>query len=152
MINNHEVCSKGCYLYDINEDENLVACPKCGNERRGAGVKIQKFRRVTAKIGEMIICDETREKLMYRHNNYAPTSPAVTIDQDHKDKVYNDIFDGELYRKQCALKKFDNKLDIALKLDIDGFRSKTSSTHMIMIHVVVLNFDISEVSELKHKN
>lgn len=149
MTNNHQACSKGCYLYDIVEDKALTACPKCGTTRNNAGVKIQKFRRVTEKISQMIVCDETREKLLYRHENYAPNSSAVTIDENHKDKVYRDIFDGRLYRRQCQLGNFNNELDIALKLDIDGFRSKTSNTHMIMIHVVVLNFDLSEVSRIK---
>ena len=83
---------------------------------------------------------------MYRHRNYSPDSNSVRISSNDPEKVYNDIFDGELYKEQCKLGRFDNPLDIALKIDIDGFTSKNSSVHMTMIHAVVLNFDMSEVS------
>ena len=84
--------------------------------------------------------------MMYRHINYAPDSIAVNTDSNNPLKVYNDIFDSELYKKQCQLGKFDNPLDCAIKIDTDGFTSKYSNIHMTMIHVVVPNFDMSEVN------
>ena len=56
---------------------------------------------------------------------------------------------GERYARLVEDGHFDNKYDIALKIDIDGFRSKFSSTKLVMIHCVILNYDISEVIYIK---
>jgi hypothetical protein len=144
------MCSKGCYLYDIQDDKNLSNCPVCFATRSKATTKVQKFRRITEKIAELIVNDDIREALLYRHTNYAPNSIAVNRESNDPEKEYNDIFDGELYKTQCRLGMFNNPLDIALKIDIDGFTSKYSNIHMTMIHVVVLNFDLSEVMYLLH--
>lgn len=148
IVNNHEMCPNGCYLYDIKDDVNTTVCPKCDLPRPTKEKTIQRYRRITEKLAQLIVNEETREELMYRHNNYSPTSQAVTIDENDKNKTYNDIFDGRLYKIQCEQGNFDNPLDIALKIDIDGFKSKYSNLHMTMIHVVILNFDLSNVSTI----
>ncbi|KAG2191180.1 hypothetical protein INT47_001391, partial [Mucor saturninus] len=74
----------------------------------------------------------------------AKLSALLACDDPSQETVYKDAFDGELYAKFGKDGHFDNKYDIALKIDIDGFRSKFSRAKMTMINCVILNYDISE--------
>ena len=94
-------------------------------------------------MAELLSCDDIREKLAYRHDNFPNSS--VLEEVNSPDKVYRDAFDGERYAKPVGKGHFDNKYDIALKLDIDGFRSKYSNTRLIMFYCIILNYDITEV-------
>lgn len=94
-------------------------------------------------MSELLACDDLREKLTYRHDNYP--KEYVLSERNNIDKIYKDAFDGERYARLVEEGHFDNKYDIALKIDIDGFRSKFSSTKLVMMHCVILNYDISEV-------
>ena len=144
LVNKHEICgTNGCYLYDSTEDVALISCPICDSPR--SIKKELKTIKIAEKLAELLACDEVRERLAYRCENY-PNSHVLRPDVSQK-KVYKDAFDGELYAQFVKKGLFDNKYDIALKIDIDGFRSKFSNTKMTMIHCVVLNYDISEVSE-----
>lgn len=142
LVNKHEICAtNGCYLYDAIKDVDLISCPICDCSRNIK--KELKTINIAAKLSELLACDDVRERLAYRFEQY----PNSEILQPSQETVYRDAFDGELYAKFVKDGHFDNKYDIALKIDIDGFRSKFSSTKMTMIHCVILNYDISEVSK-----
>lgn len=131
-------------MYDNRRDTALVACPVCGASRSNTATL--KTVNVADKLAELLTCDDVRERLAYRHNNYP--KEKVLSQRCEKDKVFTDVFDGELYKNFVEKNLFDNKYDIALKIDIDGFKSKFSSTKLVMVHCVVLNYDISEVRML----
>jgi hypothetical protein len=128
-------------LYDFQKDASLTNCPVCGDPRNKTSTL--KTVNITDKLAELLVCDETRERLAYRSDNFP--KEQVLNQRYSSDKVYTDVFDGELYTKFVEQNLFDNKYDIALKIDIDGFKSKFSSTKLVMVHCVVLNYDISEV-------
>ena len=106
-----------------------------------------KTVKISDKLSELLACDDVRERLSYRHDNYP--KEYVLSERNNSNKVYKDAFDGERYARLVEDGHFDNKYDIALKIDIDGFRSKFSSTKLVMIHCVILNYDISEVIYIK---
>lgn len=143
LVRRHEICgSNGCYLYDELNDKNLDACPICHGSRE---IKKELTTvKIAEKIAELIACDSTRERLAYRSNKY-PNNKILQQNTLQR-KVYTDAFDGELFTDFVKRGYFDNQFDIALKIDIDGFQSKFSNTKMTMIHCVILNYDISEVS------
>lgn len=130
-------------MYDAEKDVALTSCPVCNGPRSKKNVL--KSVKITEKLSELLACDDIRERLEYRSDNY-PNSQVIE-QKNSGDKVYRDAFDGELYSKFVEKNLFENKHDIALKIDIDGFKSKFSSTKMIMVHCVILNYDISEVSK-----
>lgn len=146
LVNKNEICgTNGCYQYDPKRDVHLNSCPVCNGPRTTKNE--MKTVKIADKLSELLACDDIRERLAYRHNNYP--KDKVLSERNTNGKVYNDAFDGDRYAKLVEEGRFDNKFDLALKLDVDGFRSKYSSTKMIMIHCVVLNYDISEVSSKK---
>ena len=142
LVYKNETCASGCYLYDPKSDASLESCPICSKPR--SQTNELKTIKIADKLAELLACEDIRERLSYRHENYP--KDKVLSERQSESKVYQDAFDGERYAKLVEDGCFDNKYDIALKIDIDGFRSKVSSTKMIMIHCVILNYDISEVS------
>ncbi|KAG2217655.1 hypothetical protein INT45_000785 [Circinella minor] len=74
---------------------------------------------------------ETREKLIYRHN------------YKHRDGIYDDIFAGKTYQKLKKEGLFNNKYDIALLMAWDQFSPyEQKKNHSFgIIHFVVLNLD-----------
>lgn len=99
---------------------------------------------VTDKIAELLISDDHRERLAYRADTFP--KDQVLQQRSSSEKVYTDAFDGELYANFVENNLFENKYDVALTLSIDGFHSKVSSTKLVMVHCVILNYDISEVN------
>lgn len=146
LVYKNEICgANGCYLYSSKKDAALDACPVCHSPR---SLKNElKTVKIADKLSELLACEDIRERLSYRHENYPKN--IVVSERHNPKKIYKDVFDGDRYAKFVEDGAFDNKFDIALKIDIDGFRSKFSSTKMIMIHCVVLNYDLSEVKKKK---
>jgi hypothetical protein len=77
----------------------------------------------------------TRKQLMYRHNHDQITKESGTLD---------DILDGAVYQ-QLKADRFNNPLDIALGLYIDGFQpfEGSTQTHTI-VQVINLNLHPDE--------
>ncbi|KAG2228943.1 hypothetical protein INT48_005321 [Thamnidium elegans] len=69
LVTSHEICgANGCYLYDIRKDISLTACPICGATR--SKTSTLKTVNITDKIAELLICDDVRERLAYRADNF----------------------------------------------------------------------------------
>lgn len=136
MFNEYNTCIRGCYLYSTKEDAALESCPSCNTPR--SETKVWPVLDLASKFAELIASDDCREKLLYRHQNYP--KEVVLQNSDSPKKVYNDIFDGEAYAELIRKREVDHPLDIYFNLNIDGFTSKTSSTRLTIIHVVVLNY------------
>ena len=144
LVYKSETCSSGCYLFNPKTDVNLTSCPVCNSSRTKTSEL--KTVKIADKLAELLSCEDIREKLSYRHDNYSKNT--VLSERNSSTKIYKDAFDGDRYAELVQNGCFDNKYDIALKIDIDGFRSKVSNTKMILVHCVVLNYDISEVNKI----
>lgn len=142
LVNRHNACPKGCYSFDTKKDALLTACPNCKTPKTEA--KPWRVLRIADKFAELLACDDIREKLEYRYNNYP--NEEVLKNRNNPNKVYQDVFDGDVYADLVEKGFMENKHDICIKIDIDGFKSKFSSMKMIIVHCVVLNYDIVEVS------
>ncbi|CAM0137328.1 unnamed protein product, partial [Umbelopsis sp. WA50703] len=69
LVTSHEICgANGCYLYDIRKDIALTACPICGATK--SKTSTLKTVNITDKIAELLICDDVRERLAYRADNF----------------------------------------------------------------------------------
>ena len=91
---------------------------------------------VGAALSEMLLDDEVREMMGYRH----------IATQNHEAGVYSDIFDGAIYRDVYLNERnlFKLPADIGLLLYLDGFPSKHSPRNSLaIIHCIVMNFDPS---------
>lgn len=140
LFNEHSTCPKGCYVYS-KDDNLLTSCPYCESPR--SENRMWPVLNLGSKFAELIASEKTREKLLYRHENY-PKEEVLANDLKG-DKVYNDIFDSAGYANLLRKKEVDNPLDIYFNLNIDGFSSKFSSTKLTIIHCVVLNYSPTEV-------
>lgn len=142
LFNKHSTCPNGCYVYS-KKDASLKSCPYCNSPR--SENKLWPVLNLGTKFTELIASEETRKKLLYRHENY-PKEEVLANDL-RSDRVYNDIFDSAGYANLLRKKEVDNPLDIYFNLNIDGFTSKYSSTKLTIIHCVVLNYSPTEVSK-----
>lgn len=147
MFHEYDTCIKGCYLYG-KDDTALTACPSCNAPR--SETKVFPVLSLASKFAELIASDDCRERLLYRHENYP--RETVISNCDLPNKVYNDIFDGEVYADIIRKKEEDRPLDIYFTLSIDGFTSKSSSARLTIIHCIVSNFHPSEVCKYLHIN
>ncbi|CAO3623086.1 unnamed protein product [Mucor hiemalis] len=145
LFNEHSTCPKGCYVYS-KDDNLLTSCPYCESPR--SENRMWPVLNLGSKFAELIASEKTREKLLYRHENY-PKEEVLANDLKG-DKVYNDIFDSAGYANLLRKKEVDNPLDIYFNLNIDGFTSKVSSTKLTIIHCVVLNYSPTERFNNEH--
>ncbi|KAI8966976.1 hypothetical protein BDF20DRAFT_903515 [Mycotypha africana] len=128
----HEICSSGCYLFDPIQDAKLTICPMCSTLRTK-----QKFVKIVSlkdKIAQLLCSDDFRSEIEYRDDNFGDV-----MDDDDDNKVYTDIFSGEVYKNLQQQGLFQNVHDIALALSIDGFSSRSSRTSMVIVDAVILN-------------
>lgn len=141
LFNYHSTCPKGCYVYSSKEDASLTSCPSCNTPK--SENKMWPVLSIASKMAELIASEDSRERLLYRHQNF----PKEEVLKNHSssEKVYNDIFDSEGYANLIREKEEDRPLDVYFNLNIDGFRSKFSTTKLTIIHCVVLNYDPTEV-------
>ena len=89
-----------------------------------------------ALSNKMLLDDEVRGMMDYRH----------IATQNHEAGVYNDIFDGVIYRDVYLNERnlFKSPADIGILLYLDGFPSKHSPRNSLaIIHCIVMNFDPS---------
>ncbi|KAL0582457.1 hypothetical protein ABG067_007666 [Albugo candida] len=110
--------------------ELLTACPYCKSPKSEATP--WRVLRMADKFAQLLACKDIRERLEYRHNNYP--NDEVLKNRNKVDKVYNDIFDGDVYANVVQQGLMENKHDICIKIDIDGFKSKFSSLKMVIVH------------------
>lgn len=139
LFNYHESCPRGCYVYSKNDTHQ--SCPQCNAPK--SENKLWPSLSISSKFASLISSEETRERLLYRFENY-PKESVLANDLLPK-KVYNDIFDSASYAKLLRQKEVDNEYDIYFNINIDGFTSKYSSTRLTIIHCVVLNYSPTEV-------
>lgn len=139
LFNYHQSCPRGCYVY--SKDDINQACPECNAPRSKS--KLWPVLNIASKFAELIASEETRERLLYRFENY-PKESVLANDLLPK-KVYNDVFDSAAYARLLRQREVDNEYDIYFNIYIDGFTSKYSSTRLSIIHCVVLNYSPTEV-------
>ena len=130
----HETCKKGCYLYDVDEDKEMLHCPVCKEERNLRKPTYIKYVSVAKKIAQLLSVDQKREELMYRHRAFEEERL-----QDNSDLF--DIYCGGVYEQMKQERMFTLPLDQGVLLAVDGFTSKKSSKSMMIIHVILLNYE-----------
>lgn len=142
----YDICTNTCMLFDISKNE--TKCSICGDERYVSDegdsslvpVETMKMMSVGDQLSHMLSNDDTRKMLQYRH------------DREEVPGTISDYFDGEDYKALKAKGMFESSDDIALALFVDGFvNQKKSQQEMIIMHVLVLNFDPSIRYECKAK-
>ncbi|KAI8330679.1 hypothetical protein EDC96DRAFT_584928 [Choanephora cucurbitarum] len=128
----HEVCKKGCYLYDSDDDSDKVQCPVCKEPRNVSKKTYVKYVSIAKKIAQLLAVHDKRQELEYRNETFGQEA-------DHQGE-YFDIFCGEFYQDMKQDHKFTLPLDQGVLLAIDGFTSRKSSKSMMIIHVILLNY------------
>lgn len=124
--------------------DSFTACPTCKSPRQKN--KTWPVLKLSSKFAELIASKDSRERLMYRYDNY-PKDKVLAANRSPVSKVYDDIFDSAAYAAVLKKRDVDNPLDIYFNLNIDGFQSKVSSTKLVIIHCVVLNYSPVEVRD-----
>lgn len=128
----YEVCKKGCYLFDSDEDQDKSRCPVCNEPRHSTKKTFVKYVSIAKKIAQLLAVQGKRSELMYRHE---------TFNQQEQDRgEYFDIFSGQFYQDMQKDQAFTFPLDQGVLLAVDGFTSRKSSKSMMIIHVILLNY------------
>lgn len=129
---NFDVCPKGCYLYDDTDDQFMTECPTCKAPRSSKSVV--KMVRIEDKIAAMLSCKDVRDMIAdYRINEF-----------DNSDDInYRDFFSGDVYKHMKSGGCFQNKHDVAISLQVDGFSAKNSSEKLIFVQAVILSLPSS---------
>ncbi|CEJ03076.1 hypothetical protein RMCBS344292_17066 [Rhizopus microsporus] len=109
----YDICKNGCKMFKLN-DENDDTCNYCGEDQYKPEESLQpvstmKIISIVGYLSNMLSNEETRSMLLYRSNREA------------KNNVYQDIFDGDIYKSLKQQNLFDNDLDITLALFVDDY-------------------------------
>lgn len=129
----YETCSKGCYLFDEETDQGLLSCPVCNTERNASKKTYTKYVSIARKIAQLLAVDSKQDELTYRHREFENGM--------HDEGEYFDIFCGEMYKKMKQQEAFRLPLDQGVLLAVDGFTSRKSTKSMMIIHVILLNYE-----------
>lgn len=134
----YDVCINGCKLFDnMNNEEE---CPHCHESRfkfnasssQLVPAQTMKMMSIGDQISKLLSDDETRKSLHYSHSR--ESIPGYV----------SDYFDGETYKAFKSKNYFTSPDDIAIVLYVDGFvTQKKSKQELVIIHVLVLNYDPS---------
>ncbi|OAD76904.1 hypothetical protein PHYBLDRAFT_62912 [Phycomyces blakesleeanus NRRL 1555(-)] len=139
LVKGHEydVCSSGCQLYDIND--NQKSCVDCSKPQYKTDPKQSQTPATSMKlmsVGDMfsqILADPaTRELLRYRANRESVAGQL------------SNIFDGDNYKQLVQQGLFSNPDDIAIELYTNGFANeKKGKNSYTIIHCIIFNLDPS---------
>ncbi|KAG2223136.1 hypothetical protein INT45_005692 [Circinella minor] len=131
----YDYCQNSCQIYT---DYVSIGC-SCGQQRykesnpnKLQAVSTMLYMPLAEQIAALISNDTRREKLM-----------NLMERESEEDGVREDIFDGNVYKKQKSLFKGD--MDIAISLYIDGFAPfNKGKTSMTTFNIILLNFSPKE--------
>ncbi|KAG2214747.1 hypothetical protein INT45_002986 [Circinella minor] len=131
----YDYCQNSCQIYT---DYVSIGCP-CGQQRykesnpnRLQAVSTMLYMPLAEQIVALISNDMRREKVMNLMDH-----------ESEEDGVREDIFDGNVYKKQKSLFKGD--MDIAISLYIDGFAPfNKGKTSMTIFNIILLNLSPKE--------
>ncbi|OAD72690.1 C2H2-type zinc finger transcription factor [Phycomyces blakesleeanus NRRL 1555(-)] len=133
----YDVCSSGCRLYGINDDqESCVDCSKprykTDPDQSQTPAASMKLMSVGDMLSQMLADPATRELLCYRANRESVAGQLT------------DIFDGDNYKQLVQQGLFSNPDDIAIGLYTDGFvNQKKGKNSYTIIHCIIFNLDPS---------
>ncbi|KAI8326690.1 hypothetical protein EDC96DRAFT_550172, partial [Choanephora cucurbitarum] len=83
----YETCARGCYLFDVDDDQNLISCPICDTERNASKKTYTKYVSIARKIAQLLAVDSKQDELMYRHREFENS-------MHDEDEIF-DIFCGD---------------------------------------------------------
>lgn len=132
----YDICKNGCKMFKVNDRDDSI-CNYCGEQRFESGdeqvpVATMKIISIGDYLSNMLANEETRTMFMYRAT------------REEEPDVYQDIFDGDVYKGLKQQGFFDGDLDIALALFVDGFTTQRKGKRtMTIIHCLILNVDPS---------
>ena len=91
-----------------------------------------KMMSIGDQLSKLLSNDETRKSLHYLSNR--ESIPGYV----------SDYFDGECFKAFKSRNNFDSPDDIAIALYVDGFvTQKKSKQELVIVHVLILNYDPS---------
>ncbi|OAD80841.1 C2H2-type zinc finger transcription factor [Phycomyces blakesleeanus NRRL 1555(-)] len=133
----YDVCSSGCRLYGINDDQE--SCVDCGKPRYKTDpnqsqtpAASMKLMSVGDMLSQMLADPATRELLCYRANRESVAGQLTNI------------FDGDNYKQLVQQGLFSNPDDIAIGLYTNGFvNQKKGKNSYTIIHCIIFNLDPS---------
>lgn len=123
-------------MFKVNDRDDSI-CNYCGEQRfesddEQVPVATMKIISIGDYLSNMLANEETRKMFMYRAT------------REEEPDVYQDIFDGDVYKGLKQQGFFDGDLDIALALFVDGFTTQRKGKRtMTIIHCLILNVDPS---------
>ena len=129
----YETCARGCYLFDVDDDQNLISCPVCNTERNASKKTYTKYVSIPRKIAQLLAVNSKQDELMYRHRKFESDM--------HDEGECFDIFCGDIYQNMKQQEAFRLPLDEGVLLAVDGFTSRKSTKSMMIIHVILLNYE-----------
>ncbi|OAD74319.1 C2H2-type zinc finger transcription factor [Phycomyces blakesleeanus NRRL 1555(-)] len=133
----YDVCSSGCRLYGINDDqESCVDCSKprykTDPDQGQTPAASMKLMSVGDMLSQMLADPATRELLCYRANRESVAGQLTNI------------FDGDNYKQLVQQGLFSNPDDIVIGLYTDGFvNQKKGKNSYTIIHCIIFNLDLS---------
>ncbi|OAD71978.1 C2H2-type zinc finger transcription factor [Phycomyces blakesleeanus NRRL 1555(-)] len=127
----YDVCSSGCRLYGINDDqESCVNCSKprykTDPDQSQTPAASMKLMSVGDMLSQMLADPATRELLCYRANRESVAGQLT------------DIFDGDNYKQLVQQGLFSNPDDIAIGLYTDG-PIHQKPTHLDSFLIPIIN-------------
>ncbi|OAD71932.1 C2H2-type zinc finger transcription factor [Phycomyces blakesleeanus NRRL 1555(-)] len=133
----YDVCSSGCQLYGINDDQE--SCVDCGKPRYKTDpnqsqtpATSMKLMSVGDMLSQMLADPATRELLCYRANRESVAGQLT------------DIFYSDNYKQLVQQSLFSNLNDIAIGLYTNGFlNQKKGKNSYTIIHCIIFNLDPS---------
>lgn len=123
-------------MFKANDKQDNI-CNYCGEHRfefddSEVPAATMKLISIGDYISNMLANEETRKMFMYRTT------------REEEPEVYQDIFDGDVYKNLKQQGFFDGDLDIALALFVDGFTTQRKGKRtMTIVHCLILNVDPS---------
>ncbi|OBZ62745.1 hypothetical protein A0J61_11978, partial [Choanephora cucurbitarum] len=112
----------------------MTHCPVC-NEQRNFRQRIYiKYVSIAKKIAQLLSVNKKREKLMYRHQ---------VFENEHlqDDSDLFDLYCGDVYEEMKQDRAFTLLLDQGVLLAVDGFTSHKSHKAIMIMHVILLNYE-----------
>ncbi|OAD73085.1 hypothetical protein PHYBLDRAFT_71583 [Phycomyces blakesleeanus NRRL 1555(-)] len=138
----YDVCSSGCQLYGINDDQE--SCVDCGKLRyktdpnqSQAPAASMKLMSVRDMLSQMLTDLATRELLYYRANRESVAGQLTNI------------FDGDNYKQLVQQGLFSNPNDIAIGLYTNGFHNGVEHCRS-KVYLLLTSDDIPAVADMAH--
>lgn len=132
----YDICKNGCKMFKVDNVDDKI-CEYCSENRYENDdiqepVATMKLLSIGDYISNMLAKEDTRQMFRYRSTRNTEVN------------TYQDIFDGDVYKDLVNKGFFDNELDVALALFVDGFTTQRKGKRtMTVIHCIILNVDPS---------